>query len=372
MDERVMQFRVGVMALATLIITGILLVMFGKLPTLSPNAYDVTIVFDDANGVTKGTPVRKSGIVIGRVADVQLIDEDAKVLVTAKIQVGKFIYQNEECFVTRNLLSGDTALTFGAVRGKPGAGKPIVLGKPLAGYISDDPTGLKKELQKPIDAVVDTGRSLKEASQQLGQAAKKVDDLLDSERGRIHDLLDNAAESLKAMRTVLGDRETQQRLAEAMKKMPDTLDNMNQTFRTADDSLKAFTQRSGPDQKTPIERMVQTIEMTERTLRKFSESSDPDKPPPAEQIAKAMENVGEITDLMRSIMARIDRGDGSLGKLLNDPELYNRLNRAARNVEQVTRELKPIVADAGVFMDKAARHPGGIIRDAVKPGTGIK
>ena len=34
MDERVMQFRVGVMVLATLIVTAILLVMFGKLPTL--------------------------------------------------------------------------------------------------------------------------------------------------------------------------------------------------------------------------------------------------------------------------------------------------------------------------------------------------
>ena len=34
MDERIMQFRVGVMVLATLIVTAILLVMFGKLPTL--------------------------------------------------------------------------------------------------------------------------------------------------------------------------------------------------------------------------------------------------------------------------------------------------------------------------------------------------
>ena len=53
------------------------------------------------------------------------------------------------------------------------------------------------------------------------------------------------------MRTVLGDRETQQRLAEAMKKMPDTLDNMNQTFRSADESLRAFTRplRPGPAER---------------------------------------------------------------------------------------------------------------------------
>ena len=39
MDERVMQFRVGVMFLATLLITGILLVMFGKLPKLMGHYY---------------------------------------------------------------------------------------------------------------------------------------------------------------------------------------------------------------------------------------------------------------------------------------------------------------------------------------------
>lgn len=85
-----------------------------------------------------------------------------------------------------------------------------------------------------------------------------------------------------------------------------------------------------------------------------------------------MENINEITDLMRSIMSRIDKGEGSLGALLQDRQLYNRLNRAAGNIEQLSRELRPIVEDAGVFMDKAARHPGGLLRDAIKPGVGIK
>ena len=80
---------------------------------------------------------------------------------------------------------------------------------------------------------------------------------------------------------------------------------------------------------------------------------------------KAIGNINEITRLMKNIMEQIDSGEGSLGALLKDRQLYDRLNRAARNVEQVSRELRPIVEDAGVFMDKAARHPGGIIRDAI-------
>ena len=57
--------------------------------------------------MTKDTPVRKSGILIGRVSDVRLTDHDSKVLVTLEIQADKTIYQNEDCYITRDLL-GDT------------------------------------------------------------------------------------------------------------------------------------------------------------------------------------------------------------------------------------------------------------------------
>ncbi|MEN6450978.1 MAG: MlaD family protein [Thermoguttaceae bacterium] len=369
MDERVMQFRVGVMVLATLIITAILLVLFGKLPQYLGH-YTVKVRFNYAPGVTNGTPVRISGVLIGRVKDVQLTDHDKKVLVTLEIQKNRKLYSDEECSITRDLF-GDTAVSFMPVSDKA-APHVIEPNTTLEGQVSDDPTGLKRALQGPINTVTETGEALKQASQQLGRAAKNVDDMLSSERSRIHDVLENAAESLKAFRTVLGDRETQQRLGEAMKKLPDTLDNMNQTFRSADRSLTALTRKTGRDQRTAVERMVDTIEMTERTLRKFSESSDPNKPPPADQIANAMANINEITGLMRDVMARIDRGDGSIGALLNDRQLYDRLNKAAKNVEQVTRDLKPIVADAQVLSDKLSRHPGFIIRDAVKPGAGVK
>jgi len=372
-DERLMQFRVGVMVLGILIITAILLVMFGKLPNLIPGSYyTLQIQFDYAAGVAKDTPVRKSGILIGRVADVRLSDRDEKVLVTLSIEGNKNVYRNEECYITRDLL-GDTALAFIPNPRLPGAGKPIDRNKTIDGRVSDDPTGLKRALSEPIDTVTNTGRALTSASKQLGAAAKRVEDILNEDTEQdVHSILRDAAKSLKTFQQMLGDEENQKKLAEAVRKLPGTLDSMNRTFQATDETLRSFTQRSGPDGKTPVERMVQTIEMTERTLRKFSESQDPDKPAPADQIAKAMENIGEITTLMRTIMGRIERGDGSLGALLNDRQLYNRLNHAARNIEQVTQQLKPIVADARVISDKVARHPGVIIRDAVKPGVGIK
>lgn len=372
MDERVMQFRVGVMVLATLIITAILLVMFGKLPSLVGSNYPVQVVFDNAGGISKGTPVRKSGILIGRVADVDLTDDDQKVLVTLEIQSGKTIYKNEEPIVSRDLL-GDTAVVFMPRVSNHQPRVPIDPNVRIAGAVSDDPTGLKRALQGPIDKVYQTGEALTDASKKLGAAADRVGQILDDKAQKdVQQILSDAAASLKVIQKVLGDEQNQNKLADALSKLPNTLDSMNRTFVSTDETLRQFTKRSGPDNKTAVERMVGTIEMTERTLRKFSESSEDGQPAPADQIAAAMENIGEITKLMRSIMTRIDNGDGSLGALLKDRQLYDRLNKAARNIEQVSRELRPIVEDAHVIVDKGARHPGVFLRDAIKPGVGIK
>src|SRR3972149_2325090 len=99
MDERIMQFRVGVMVLATLIITGILVAMFGEMPKIIYGEYKLEITFDQAPGVTDGTPVRKSGILIGRVTKVRFSDEDTKVVVTVAIKDKFHLRRNERCQV---------------------------------------------------------------------------------------------------------------------------------------------------------------------------------------------------------------------------------------------------------------------------------
>jgi phospholipid/cholesterol/gamma-HCH transport system substrate-binding protein len=370
-----MQFRVGVVVLGTLIITAILLVIFGKLPSLIPGRYyTIRVRFDYANGVDKDTPVRKSGVLIGRVTDVRLTDHEEDVMVTAKIQADMNIYQNEDCYITRDLLGGDTAMSFIPDRNKRAlAGKRIDPSKIIQGRISDDPTGLKSQLAKPINTVEDTGRALKLASEKLGEAADRISTIFDQQtQDNVQSLLNDTAKSMKILKNAIGDEESQKKLSQAMKELPDTLKRMGDTFDRTDQTLRKFTEPSGADGRTAVDRMIATIEMTEQTLRKFSKPSESGQPPPADQIAKTLENLNEITSLIRTITSRMERGEGSLGLLLNDRQLYDRLNRAAKNIDEVSCRLKPIVDDARVITDKLARHPGVIIRDAVKPGVGIK
>src|ERR1700736_6717128 len=97
MNERVMQFRIGMFVIVAGLVLTMLIVWFGESPALFRDRTHVTVHFVEAPGVSEGIPVRKSGIRIGEVAQVEFDERPGKpdgVLVTLaldkkyKIQAG--------------------------------------------------------------------------------------------------------------------------------------------------------------------------------------------------------------------------------------------------------------------------------------------
>ena len=58
MNEQAIRFRIGIFVLASLIGLGVLIVLFGGWPYFFLPATTYTILFDNAQGVSKGTPVK--------------------------------------------------------------------------------------------------------------------------------------------------------------------------------------------------------------------------------------------------------------------------------------------------------------------------
>ena len=54
---------------------------------------------------------------------------------------------------------------------------------------------------------------------------------------------------------------------------------------------------------------------------------------------------------LQNTLDRVNRGDGSAGKLLNDPELYNSLNATVQQLELVSRDLRAGRGTAGKFLN---------------------
>jgi phospholipid/cholesterol/gamma-HCH transport system substrate-binding protein len=76
---------------------------------------------------------------------------------------------------------------------------------------------------------------------------------------------------------------------------------------------------------------------------------------------------------VQELFKAIDKGDGTLKKLINDPALYNHLDEAACILTRLMPKLEPILPDVNVFTDKIARHPEALrVRGAISPSSGLK
>ena len=64
MNERQMQFRVGLFVICALAITGAMAFQFGELRMFWESYYTVSFEFETAEGIHPASPVRKNGILL--------------------------------------------------------------------------------------------------------------------------------------------------------------------------------------------------------------------------------------------------------------------------------------------------------------------
>ncbi|MGO9115464.1 MAG: MlaD family protein, partial [Thermoguttaceae bacterium] len=227
MNERIMQFRVGVMILATILIAAILVLLFMGTSPLLHGTYTIYIKFNDAPGVTRDTPVRKAGIRIGRVSNVQFADDDTGVIVTAEIDRDRRLYSNEQCKATNSLLMGDATLEFVRTANFPGEKVPIENGAVLQGQMAPDMTGSIAGMQRQAAQTLDT---LNTAGRDIDKLATRVDRLVEMNEERITRMIAEADETMKllqkaliASNDILGDPKLREQIKQTISEMPAVL-----------------------------------------------------------------------------------------------------------------------------------------------------
>ncbi|HZZ74135.1 MAG TPA: MlaD family protein [Pirellulales bacterium] len=361
MDERVVQFRVGVMVLATAIITAILVVLFGKLPSLVRGTYTVYVQFQDASGVAQDTPVRESGILVGRVAKTDLNDQG--VLVTLHIHSDVVLTQREAIRASTPLL-GDTVLQVVKQADPAKPATPLHSGDFIAGAPSPDVYKIANDLEHEM---LSTMRGLNNASSKVEILAGNVNNLLeqnDEQFTRIIAKTERAMDSFqRAMSSIddlVSDEQTKADLKRSIAALPKLLADTERTINSVQDTVLAAKD---------------TVNTANQNLKNLEGFTEPLSQRGGEIVKNMDQGVAHLEDLLKqlSIFTRnLNNSDGTLAQLVNNPQLYQQLVQAAENVNSVTRELKPIIRDARVISDKVARHPGVILRDAIVPQPGIK
>lgn len=356
MDERVIQFRVGVMVFATLIITAILVVMFGELPSIIHGTYTIHVKFPSAPGVTEDTPVRKSGILIGRVTKVEFADDDTAVLVTAEIQGRRHLYENEDCIVKTALL-GDASLQFVRSTDPKRPRAELADGAHIDGKIAGDPVDVIADLQGSLSEAID---SIAVTSRDVDEVVRSVQDLLEANDEEITQAVGQANETLQSIQLMadsanelLGDPQVREQFRQVMADMPETIRYTRDLMRDMRDAAPL------------LKETLQDVHDVTAPLAEQSEFL-------AKRITRSADNLDRVMLELATFSQDLNKRDGTLGQLIHNPELYQNISRASANIEQLTQQLKPIVRDARIFSDKIARHPGILVRDAIRPGPGTK
>ncbi|GAA4427197.1 MlaD family protein [Bremerella cremea] len=344
MDDRVLQFRVGFVMLVAMLLTGILFFLLGEQPQFLSDKETVYVVFDTAPGVTIDTPVRTSGILIGRVSNVKLQD-DRKVLVTLKVEQEYMPHENEVCRIVSESLLGDAALEF-VPTDRPGLpNQPLPDGAKINGSVASNPlkvlVNLEDSLLSAIATLEDAGSNVSRFAANANRLIEENDDQVGRIMVKTEGALDRFDSALAGVQNLVGDQELNNQLKEALEGLPVTI----QESRKLIDQLRVVAGRA--------DRNLENLEGFTEPLGERGE-----------QLVANLENSTENLNILVAQLAqfgrKVNESEGSLGQLINDPHLYQNLNDAAANIRELSVRLRPIVEDARVFVDKIARDPGRI------------
>ncbi|MCA9261959.1 MAG: MCE family protein [Planctomycetales bacterium] len=373
MNERQKQFRVGVVAIATVVITAILITWhsdFSALPFQS--RYQVQLLVNQAPGVAPNTPVRRRGLLIGRVDSVEARDDGA--LITLGINDGEIIKSNEEGRIQASLI-GDAVIEFVPVR-PPQTAQPIEPGGQVAGVYNPTPLDMLGEIQGDLRQTI---ISLGQAGQEVSELANRLNTVLggnDLQRiATLVESLDRAvnqfAEVMESVDEIVGDRAFQDQIKAGLAQLPSLVGDIRAIFvavegavGSADQNLKNLQGLTGPlGDRGPA--IVDRLEGSAQSLQ---------------------ETLAEVAALTHSV----NNSEGTVGMLIRDRTLYDQTSgtmaqasaaiQDARmviaNFDVMIRRWRPVITaildDVRIITDKVARDPARVARGVLNRETPIK
>jgi len=356
MDERVVQFRVGVMVLATILITLILVFLFGEGPQLLQRRITIHMIFTEAPMVLENTPVKKSGVVIGRVTEVKLLD-DGRVRISAAIDENKPVFTTDVARISASLIGGDAAVNLEAGR-KPIPRERVAEGSEIEGMGYTDPLQVIGNLQDRLSGAIG---SITNTSTELGQVVHQVGEVLKGNQEKINRIVSqtdeasrDAKETIRNLNEVFGNPETKAKLKDASDQLPDLI-------RTTRETVGG------------VGRVIASFDKNLQNLDKFTSALGDEGKAVMVRLGQSTEKLDRLTDEMLVLTKNINSGEGTLGQLATNRELYDNLSRTVATVEELSRELRPILRDARVFTDAIARHPEKLgVRGALERSPGTK
>ena len=277
-----------------IVVMGIICVIFGYSFLKSTSLFDddmtLYAVYKDIGGLQTGTAVSINGKNVGAVNSVNWKDTSGNILVTFTVNRDLAFSKNSTVELYDTGLIGGKGLRVNPVfDGAPVANRDTLVTSVKASLSEVADKKLSPILEKLESALTDADSVMLNVNQVLDVKAKR--DLREAISG-LNDLVNNLNGSATKLNRILGANE-------------EKLDNSLSNFETMTDN---FAKLSDSLNKAGLGRTLTNLESTVANLDK--------------------------------LMARIESGDGTLGKLVNDEKLYTNLNSASRELDLLLQDFR--------------------------------
>ncbi len=209
-------------------------------------------------------------------------------------------------------------------------------------------------------AITDTLKNLQTGSKEL---------LSDENRKLVADILKNVDSASKNVNAASADlKETLKSARGLVEKAEGTLKEIDVAVKAGGDTFKqaAVTVK---ELNARVAQVKTILDDAQKAIKPIADNAEP----VMKNVARAADELASTVAEARGILKLLQQPDGTFGKVLNDPQLYNQLVESAAALTRTLTRAEKIAKDLEVFADKVARKPESIgIGGAIRPSTGLK
>jgi phospholipid/cholesterol/gamma-HCH transport system substrate-binding protein len=298
------ELKVGVVTIAAVVITAVTIFTLTGSRGFFWQRYHLKTRFDNVAGLTKGAPVRVSGVEVGQVTELEFVGE--------KVDVVLEVNKEQQARIT----SGSIAKV-GSVS--------------LLGQGSVDITASTQGSSIPDWGYVQAGRTAAALSDVTDQASQGVQELT----GLIHDI--------RTGRGTVGKLMTDDQLFVELRGFVGSANDVVRSIQQGDGTIGRLLRnpdaaRSLETSLTNLQLLTQRINAGEGSLGKLLND---------DTFARSL---ADTTVNLRDLTNRLSHGEGTAGKLMTDTSLFNRLNAVSVQFDQLMNRLNEGQGTAGQLL----------------------